>query len=142
MTAAPAGLAGLFISAFLSATLLPGNSEVAMLLWLRARPDTLWLAVLVASLGNTLGSLSTFALAWRLSRNASADAGGRLSPRALAWLRRHGSLALLLAWLPIVGDGLCFAAGWLRLPAWSAGLAILAGKTFRYILIGAPWWAG
>jgi membrane protein YqaA with SNARE-associated domain len=67
---------------------------------------------------------------------------GRLVPeqragnaRAVAWLRRHGATALLLAWLPILGDALCAAAGWLRIH-WAVSLAyIAAGKLARYALI-------
>lgn len=129
------GLGGLFLSALLSATLLPGNSELALAFWLQAQPATWPAAVLVATLGNTAGSLTTFWLGGRLRRHGRAPS---LSPRALAWLQRHGAASLLLAWLPLIGDGLCLAAGWLNLPPGRAALAILLGKSARYLLIAAP----
>jgi len=132
------GLAGIFLSALLSATLLPGNSELALLLWLQARPDTAWSALAVASLGNTLGSLTSFWLGRRLAHRGSDALTAKLSPRALHWLQRHGSTTLLLAWLPLVGDALCLAAGWLRLPPLLSALYILLGKTLRYLLIVLP----
>jgi membrane protein YqaA with SNARE-associated domain len=44
-------------------------------------------------------------------------------------------LALLLSWLPVVGDGLCFAAGWLRLPLLGGVIAIAVGKIARYSFV-------
>jgi membrane protein YqaA with SNARE-associated domain len=50
----------------------------------------------------------------------------------VASVRRWGVPILLLSWLPVVGDGFCFAAGWLRLPFWRSLLAIGLGKALRY----------
>lgn len=98
-------LGGLGLSAFLSATVLPMASEAVFLALLSHRPEY-WGAIwLVAGLGNTLGSLSSYALGWYLPHKRS------VSPRALAWVRRYGTWALLLAWLPIVGDALPLVAG-------------------------------
>ncbi len=126
----------LFVSAFVSATLAPGGSE-AVLAWLVARTthDPLWL-VAVATAGNTLGAVST----WLLGRLAALGYSlehytkGR-SEKALAFVQRFGGWALLLSWLPVVGDGLCLAAGWLRLPFLTCLLAIAAGKLFRYAAV-------
>jgi membrane protein YqaA with SNARE-associated domain len=49
--------------------------------------------------------------------------------------RRFGVLLLLFSWLPVVGDGFCFAAGWLRLPFWISVAAIAVGKALRYAAI-------
>ncbi len=121
-------LFALFASAFVSATILPGGSEIVLFQVLRAHPQELWSALAIATLGNTLGSMTTYAL-------------GRLLPdrmpraRAMAWIRRYGPVTLLLAWLPIVGDALCAAAGWLRL-RWAVCLGfIAAGKFIRYALV-------
>ncbi len=130
-------MAGLFVSAFLSATLLPGNSELALAAWLHLQPSTVWQALLWASLGNTLGGYSTFWLGRRIPRNA-----GQTPSRALAMVQRWGVAALLLSWLPILGDALCLAAGWLRLPRAAALAAIFCGKALRYGLIALPWLIG
>jgi membrane protein YqaA with SNARE-associated domain len=42
---------------------------------------------------------------------------------------------LLLSWLAVVGDPLCFAAGWLRMNVWLSALFIGAGKAARYAVI-------
>ena len=125
----PAGLGALFASSFLAATLLPGGSELVFAGMLMSGAATLWPALMVATLGNTLGGLSSYLL-------------GRLVPekkvggRALEWVRRHGAAILLLSWVPLIGDALCVAAGWVRVNAWWAALFIAAGKFARYYVIG------
>ena len=132
-----AALWGLFAGAFLAATLLPGGSEAA-LVWLRlegAHPAAVLLAV--ATAGNTLGGISSWLLG-RLSARAGrragwwGGAGARPSAAALARVRRWGAPALLLSWLPLVGDALCVAAGWLGVRALPALAFIAAGKAARY----------
>ncbi len=131
------GLWGLFLSAFLSSTLMPGGSE-ALLSALRlhdAHAPLLLLAV--ATLGNTLGGLSSWLIGRLLARRWPAEQ--RLhkpaQQRAIRWLERHGSPLLLLSWLPVVGDPLCVAAGWLRIGFWPALIFIATGKAARYGVI-------
>jgi membrane protein YqaA with SNARE-associated domain len=123
-------LAALFLAAFVSATVLPANSEVVLLAVLKAHPDLGTAALALATLGNTLGGLTTYGL-------------GRLFPerktnkaRAVAMVRRYGAWALLLSWVPILGDALCAAAGWLRVPFWRSTAAIAVGKLARYLAVG------
>jgi membrane protein YqaA with SNARE-associated domain len=126
---APASLATLFLAAFVSATVLPANSEIVLVAVLRGFPERVMLAVAIATLGNTLGGLTTYGLG-RLVPKRTLPAA-----RAIAWVRRYGALALLLSWLPLVGDALCAAAGWLRVPLWAATLAMAAGKLARYLVV-------
>lgn len=131
-----AALAGLFGAAFLSATLLPGGSEVALAAFLAHWPERTWLAVAVATAGNTLGGLTSFAL-------GSFLPVARTSTRAVDLLRRYGVPMLLLSWLPVIGDALCVASGWLRHPWLAAGAAIATGKLLRYLAVAASmhaWW--
>lgn len=123
-----AGLIGLFLSAFLSATLLPGASEAVLLGLVTLHPEQRWLALLLATLGNSLGGLATYGLA-RLLPERSLH---KLSPRSLHWLRHYGSLALVFSWLPLIGDALCLAAGWLRLPLLPSLGWMTVGKGLRY----------
>lgn len=116
---------GLFAVTFLSATVLPFPSELVVVAMARANPHATAAVLLVATSGNTLGGLTTYAI-------------GRLIPhrvhstRALDWVRRWGAPALLLAWLPIIGDALCGVAGWLRLALLPCALLMLVGKAARY----------
>jgi membrane protein YqaA with SNARE-associated domain len=122
------GLAGLFLTSYLSATLLPGGSEAVLLAVVGVHPADAMPALGLATLGNTLGGMTTYAL----SRLLPARAMERLSPQRLEWVRRWGSLSLLLAWTPLVGDLLCAAAGWLRLPSVPCALWMALGKGARY----------
>jgi membrane protein YqaA with SNARE-associated domain len=126
----------LFASAFVSATLAPGGSE-AVLALLAHRAEHLPSSLLsVATIGNTLGAVTTWLLGYwtglRYPADRPADAK-RL--RAVEAVRRFGVLLLLFSWLPVVGDGFCFAAGWLRLPFWISVAAIAVGKALRYAAI-------
>lgn len=124
------GLPGLFVYSLLAATLLPGGSEVALLVFAAAQPEALLAGWCVATLGNTLGGLTSVAIG-RLLPGAEA----RLTGLSECWRQRlveHGALCLLLAWLPLVGDLLCVAAGWLRLPLAASTFWLLVGKGARY----------
>ena len=123
----PAGLAGLFLSSFLAATLLPGGSEIALFALLKLHPDLTTPALALATIGNTLGGMTTSALA-RLLPQATL-------PGKSALVTRHGAPILVLAWAPIIGDALCAAAGWLRLPWWPCMLWMALGKGLRYIMV-------
>jgi len=118
---------GLFASAFTSATILPGNSEIVLAAVLKAGASVP-LAILVATVGNTLGGLSTYVL-------------GRLFPSrvpegpVLARTRRYGPALLVLSWVPVVGDAFCAAAGWLRMPWIACAAAMALGKVLRYLVV-------
>jgi membrane protein YqaA with SNARE-associated domain len=129
MELAPAGLAALFVSAFLSATVLPGNSEIVLFAFLEAFPGRAAAAIVLATVGNTLGGLTTYGIGRLLPARKPMPA------RALAWVKRYGAYALLLAWVPVIGDALCAAAGWLRVRWWAAALAMALGKLARYLVI-------
>lgn len=126
---------GLFLSAFVSSTLLPGSSEAVLLLLAAGTTADKLLLLSVATLGNTLGGMSSWALgrfiAWRFPARRLADK----EQRAIARIQRWGSPALLLSWLPVVGDPLCLAAGWLRVPWLPSLLFIAAGKAGRYAVL-------
>jgi membrane protein YqaA with SNARE-associated domain len=123
-------LAALAFSAFVSATVLPGNSEIVLLAVLKAHPQMAAAAIAVATIANTLGGLTTYAL-------------GRLVParhvpsaRIASAVRRHGAWALLASWVPFAGDALCAAAGWMRVHWAAAAAAMAAGKLARYVVVG------
>ena len=120
-------LGGLFASSFVSATLLPGGSELALWTVVRTWPDHGHVALAVATLGNTLGGMTSYAVGRFVPR--------RELPRSLTWLNRWGVLALLGSWLPVVGDALCVGAGWLRLNPWSSLGLMAVGKLARYLVV-------
>lgn len=134
------GLPGLFLASFLAATVLPLSSEA--LLAAMAMGPWSWTALwATASLGNTLGGLSSYGLGrlgelQRLARWTGADPA-----KAMAWaerMRPFGAWAALLCWLPVVGDPIAIALGLLRTDPWVTALLMFIGKAARYaVLLGA-----
>ena len=121
-------LATLFAMSFAAATLVPLPSEAALFAYVHIYPDRAALAVTIATAGNTAGGMTSYAL-------------GRLVPQKdlpyLNAVKRHGAPALLFAWLPVIGDALCVAAGWLRIH-WAAALGFMAtGRLARSIAVAS-----
>ena len=94
-------------------------------------PSLLWAAIGVATVGNTLGGMTSYAI----GRVVPEGGGERLAPRALALARKYGVAALLFSWVPVIGDALCVASGWLRHDWRLAACAIAAGKLARYVVL-------
>ena len=128
---AEAGFIGLFIASFVSATILPGGSEIVLIAVIHSHPEALLQAVAVATAGNTLGGMTSYLLGRMIPNRADS--------RAVIWLHRYGYWALLLSWLPLIGDALCVAAGWLRFNPYVSLLLFTAGKLFRYLLVAGGW---
>ena len=126
------GLWVLFSTGFLSATLLPGGSEVNLLAAIKLGHHPAWQILTVVTVGNTLGGLTNYALG-RLFPHR--DFTGRQSQRAQRWLQKYGTWSLLLSWLPIIGDPRCLIAGWLRMRLLWCSVAILVGKALRYLAL-------
>lgn len=123
-------LLGLFAASFAAATLFPLPSEAALFAYLKTYPEHTALAVAVATLGNTLGGMTTYLVGRSIPNR-------RVDPRFIARVQRWGAPATFFAWLPLVGDALCAAAGWLRVN-WLAVLAFMAaGRLSRYIVVAA-----
>src|SRR5690606_41311250 len=112
----------LFTSSFLAATLLPGGSEAVLIGVLIAYPDLFWPALGVATVGNTLGGLSSYVIGRLLPDEKAMHSKIGSKSRGLEWTRRHGAPILFICWLPLIVDGLCFAAGWLRIHLLRAGI--------------------
>jgi membrane protein YqaA with SNARE-associated domain len=133
-----AGPLGLFVSAFLSATLLPGSSEAALVALLALRHSDPALLVAVATAGNVLGSIVNWAMG-RFFAHFSDRPWFPVSPaafeRATGWYRRFGVWSLLLAWVPVIGDPLTLAAGVLRVGFWRFVVLVTLGKAARYVFI-------
>lgn len=129
---------GLFLSALVSATILPGTSEAAMVLLLNEGKGTALLLFLAATAGNVLGSI----LNWIVGRFFADYRGCRWFPvkeetydRAVIWFERYGKWSLLFAWAPIVGDPLTLVAGALRVRFWFFLPLVLIGKAGRYFVV-------
>ena len=123
-----AELAALFAASFIAATLFPLPSEAALFAYLKLHPDQTALAVTVATVGNTAGGMTSYLIGRFLPQK-------KLDSKAVQSVRRYGAPITALAWLPIVGDALSVAAGWLRMN-WIAVLAFMAvGRLARYLVV-------
>lgn len=139
------GLSTVFVVSFVSATLLPMGSEPAVFGLVQLNPALFWPAILVATVGNTLGGgvswwmgLAARKVVLKTRRGKASEKPPSASEqKALAWLKRFGPKACLLSWLPIVGDPLCAVAGWLRLPFWRCIAYMMVGKFLRYVTMTA-----
>ena len=131
---------GLFLTALVAATILPMQSEAALVGLLLTDAYPVWLLVTIASLGNVLGS----AINWSLGRGVERFRMRRWFPvtpaaldRAQGWYRRYGRWSLLLSWMPIIGDPLTVAAGMLREPFPIFLALVTVAKVGRYIALTA-----
>ena len=131
------GYSGLFIAAFLAATILPLSSEIVLSsLLIAGAPAPVM--VVVATTGNVLGSLTNYALGYWASK-ALLQKWLRLSDaeleRAEQRFARLGLVALLFAWVPVIGDPLTVVAGLLRIRLLWFLLLVTTGKLLRYLLV-------
>lgn len=131
-------LAGLFLAAFAAATLIPAQSEAVLVALILNAAHPLWLLLVVATVGNVLGSVVNWALGRfliRFSERRWFPVSPRQLDRATAWYARRGHWSLLGAWLPVVGDPLTLAAGVMREPFWRFALIVTLAKGGRYLVL-------
>jgi membrane protein YqaA with SNARE-associated domain len=129
-------LSGLFLSAFISSTIAPGGSEAVLAYMVNSKIFQTDYLIAIATVGNTLGALTTWYLGFLTAKKYSPEKV--LSPqkqRSVKLVKKWGHWSLLFSWLPIIGDGFCFAGGWLQLSLVPAIIAISLGKAARYALI-------
>lgn len=123
------GLGSVFIVSLISATLLPLGSEPAVFAVVKANEALLWPAILVATVGNTLGGIIDYWMGYGARQTFARER----ETVWFRWLQRFGAKAMLLAWLPGVGDPLCTLGGWLKLPFWQSVMYMAVGKFLRYV---------
>lgn len=130
------GLFGLFVSAFISSTIAPGGSEAVLAYMVSENRFNVEQLVLIATIGNTLGALTTWFLGSLAEKKFPAEELlAEKRQKSLRVVKRWGGWVLLFSWLPIIGDGLCFAGGWLKLPLLLSSIVIFFGKAIRYAFI-------
>lgn len=134
LIAAPAvGLTSVFFISFISATLVPLGSEPAVFAVVKANEALFWPAILVGTLGNTLGGAFDYFLGYR----AKVAFARERQTRWFTWLARYGPKTMLLSWVPGIGDPLCTMAGWLHMPFWPSVAYMAVGKFGRYVSMTA-----
>ena len=141
-----AALLSLFVGSVLASTVLPGGVEVLLYAMVKSGDYSSSVLLATATVGNTLGGITTYivgALLFHgLSRGLERASWGRrlcrrfrLDSESLGRVRRWGVPCLLFSWMPVVGDPLCLAAGYLKLAFWPSALMIAIGKFLRYLVL-------
>lgn len=135
-----AAYGGLFLAAFLAATLIPAQSEAVLASLLATKHYSPTLLILIAGAGNVLGSVANWLLGRGIERYRDArwfPVSAKSLERAGRWYRRYGWWSLLASWLPIVGDPLTLTAGIMREPFPRFLLVVTIAKFGRYIVLTA-----
>lgn len=127
-------LVALFVWSFLAATIVPLGSEPALAAIVNSR-GTVVLPVFVATLGNYLGACTTYLLALGAAAAVRNERSARRMERAAGIVRRYGAPALLLSWVPLLGDAIVAAAGAARMSFATFSIYTVIGKAMRYLAL-------
>lgn len=127
----------LFLASFLSSTLLPLASEAFVLAFIKFNFNP-YLVLFIATLGNTLGSLSTYTLAFlgkqKILEKYFSNSLKKLEKLSINF-NRFGAIFSFLSFLPIVGDIFVLGLGFAKYSLIRAIIFITIGKLSRYIFI-------
>ena len=128
----------LFVISFLAATILPFSSEFTLAgLIATSNYDNL-LLLIVASFGNTLGSVVNWVLGF-YSRNLITKKWFPFKEtqieRSSKWFSKFGKWSLLFVWVPIIGDPLTLVAGLLKVRFIDFIILVAIGKVSRYLIV-------
>ena len=105
----------LFVTAFLAATILPFSSEAAFVVALKSEMP-IPSALLFASAGNILAIVVNYFLGYFIYEKTKTKLlASKIGLKSYNFGHKYGYFALLLSWLPIVGDPLTIVAGLVRL---------------------------
>ena len=127
-----------FLSAFVAATLLPAQSEAVLSFYILSAPQTVFALILVATVGNVLGSVVNWVLgiyATKFQNRKWFPATPSQIKRAEKFYHKYGRYSLLLSWVPFIGDPITVIAGVLREPIFSFLLLVTIAKSARYIAL-------
>ena len=129
----------LFISSFLSSTILPGHSEITLTTLILLEKYSQFLLIFFASFANILGSVINWYLgfyitkfvnkSWFLFKEKQLD-------KASLWYSKYGKWSLFFSWVPIIGDPLTIVAGIFRVPLVIFITIVSISKVLRYIFVG------
>ena len=133
------GYSGLFFAGFLSATILPMNSEAVILLMLSQDFDP-WTCILVATIGNSLGGLTNYLLGL-LGNPKWLKRIGITEEKILSFegrVQKYGYWLAFFSWVPFIGDPMTVALGFFRVSFWRVTFLVILGKFLRYLVLAFP----
>ena len=128
----------LFISSFLSSTILPGHSEITLTTFILLKKYSQFLLIFFASLGNILGSIINWYLGFYITKFINKSwfpfTKEQLNKVSL-WYLKYGKWSLLFSWVPFIGDPLTIVAGMFRVPLVIFIIIVSISKILRYIFV-------
>ena len=132
------GLLGLFIGSFLASTILPFPSE-ALLVGNIALGNSVWICVLLAGLGNSLGGMTSFGLGW-LGKIEWIEKLFKVKKEKIDKMQKivdkYKAIAAFFAWLPVVGDLIAITLGWFKISPLKSCLYMTLGRFSRFAVVG------
>tara|TARA_B110000008_G_scaffold159701_1_gene160397 strand:+ start:334 stop:771 length:438 start_codon:yes stop_codon:yes gene_type:complete len=128
----------LFISSFISSTILPGHSEITLTTFIFLNKYNIINLIFIASLGNILGSILNWYLGFhfvKFKEKKWFPINKRQLEKASLWFLNYGKWSLFLSWVPLVGDPLTVVAGVLRVPIITFLIIVSISKILRYVIV-------
>ena len=128
----------LFISSFISSTILPGYSEITLTSFIFLNKFNIINLIFIASLGNILGSILNWYLGFhfvKFKEKKWFPINKRQLEKASLWFLNYGKWSLFLSWVPFVGDPLTVVAGVLRVPIITFLIIVSISKILRYVIV-------
>lgn len=129
------GLTGLFIGCFLAATIVPFSSDALYVAVLVATGQP-WPCLVVGTIGNWLGSLTTYWLG-RLAKWEWLEKHFKVKKETLdkqkKYIDKYGVWLALISWMPVIGDIIAVALGFYRANAFWTSALLLVGKFIRFL---------
>ena len=130
---------GLFISSFISSTILPGHSEITLTTLILLEKYSQFLLISFASFGNILGSVINWYLGFYITKFVNKSwfpFKKKQLDKASLWYLKYGKWSLFFSWVPIIGDPLTIVAGIFRVPLVIFITMVSISKVLRYIFVG------
>lgn len=129
------GYFGLFLGAFLAATIFPFSSDVLLVAMLAAGGDV-FITITVATAGNWLGGLTSYGVGY-LGKTEWLERWFRIKPETVYRYKervaKYGAWLALLTWVPFVGDVFAVVLGFFKARFWPSAWFMLLGKGLRFI---------
>ena len=130
------GLVGLFIGAFLAATILPFSSDALYVAVLAATGEPV-ACLVVGTAGNWLGSVFSYYIG-RIGKWEWIEKWFRVKPETLQRQKmkidRYGVWLALICWVPIIGDVIAIALGFYKVQPLMCFVLMLVGKFARFLV--------
>ena len=128
----------LFISSFISSTILPGHSEITLTTFIFLNKYNIINLIFIASLGNILGSILNWYLGFnfvKFKEKKWFPINKRQLEKASLWFLNYGKWSLFFSWVPFLGDPLTVVAGVLRVPIITFLIIVSISKILRYVIV-------